>query len=538
MENTGISANARLLENQNSVLELMARGAPLQQVLDVLIGAIQRESPGMLGSVLLLDSDGLHVQHGAAPDLPESYTSRIDGQEIGPKAGSCGTAAFRREPVIVEDIAADPLWELYRDLALRHGLRACWSTPIFDRERNVLGTFAMYFRTPHRPDAEHQHLIGICTHIASIAIVKDRNEEEIRRRETQLIEAQHIAALGSYEWDVRTNQVRRSDELCRIFGITPHEFEPTYQGYLNRVHPGERNRTKSIIDKAFHELQPFDFEERIVRPDGAVRILHSQGRWTLDANRQPIKLVGICQDITERRLADQRLRDANTALAEELRERTRAQQEIHALSAKLINAQEEERSRLARELHDDVSQEIAALSIAATNLIESIDQSGPQTRFQSERIQQRLVLLGESIRRLSHNLHPAVLDYCDLSAAVQSYCSEFSALTAMTVQFKVDGNFENLPKTVVLCLYRVVQEALQNVVKHAHVNRAEVLLTRSATAITLTVSDQGVGMDSSEAPRSGLGLVSVKERTRLVNGTVHIDSRAGFGTAVTVSVPI
>ena len=533
----GVPANARLLENQNRVLERMARGAPLQQVLDELLRAIQSESPGMLGSVLLLDSDGRHVRHGAAPDLPKSYTSLIDGQEIGPKAGSCGTAAFRREPVIVEDIKTDPLWEPYRDLALRHDLRACWSTPIFDHERRVLGTFAMYFRTPRRPDAGHQHLIEVCTHIASIAIVKDHNEDEIKRREAQLVEAQHIAGLGSYEWDVRTNQVRRSDELCRIFGMLPHQFEPTYEGYLSRVHPDERARTKSIIDRAFQELKPFDFEERIVRPDGAVRILHSQGRWTLDANRQPIKLVGICQDITERKLADQRLRDANTALAEELRERTRAQQEIHALSARLINAQEEERSRLARELHDDISQEIAALSIAATNLIESANQGEAQTSSQTERIQQRLAHLGESVRRLSHNLHPAVLDYCDLSAALESYCSEFSILTGIAVRFSAGGKFESLPTHVVLCLYRVVQEALQNVLKHAHVNDAEVMLTRSDTAITLAVSDHGVGMDSNQSTHSGLGLVSVKERARLVNGTVEIESKMNCGTTVKVSVP-
>src|SRR5580698_2527554 len=98
MENTAALANSRFLENQNRVLELMAQGAPLRRVLDLLLRAIQTESPGMLGSVLLLDSDGRHVRHGAAPDLPDSYTSGIDGQEIGPKAGSCGTAAFRREP--------------------------------------------------------------------------------------------------------------------------------------------------------------------------------------------------------------------------------------------------------------------------------------------------------------------------------------------------------------------------------------------------------------------------------------------------------
>src|SRR5215813_13899496 len=124
-----------LLEGQNLVLELVARGESLHQVLDTLLRVIQLQCPGMLASILLLDPDGRHVRHGGAPDLPEAYVRAIDGLAIGPQAGSCGTAAFTRKPVIVGDIATDPLWNDYRTLALKNNLRACWSTPIFDSER-------------------------------------------------------------------------------------------------------------------------------------------------------------------------------------------------------------------------------------------------------------------------------------------------------------------------------------------------------------------------------------------------------------------
>jgi len=171
-----------LLEGQSLVLELIARGESLHQVLDTLLRVIQLQCSGMLASILLLDPDGIHVRHGAAPDLPEDYVRAIDGLAIGPQAGSCGTAAFTRKAVIVGDIATDPLWNDYRAIALKHDLRACWSTPIFDSERRVLGTFAMYFRVPGLPDESHLRLIEISTHIASIAITKHRAEEEIRRR--------------------------------------------------------------------------------------------------------------------------------------------------------------------------------------------------------------------------------------------------------------------------------------------------------------------------------------------------------------------
>src|SRR5437660_1335604 len=124
-----------LLIGQNWVLEAMAQGASLHRVLDLLLRLIQAQCPGMLCSVLLMDRDGIHMRHGCAPDLPEAYTKFIDGSAIGPQAGSCGTAAYRRAPVIVSDISNDPLWTNYREIALQFDLRACWSTPIFNGTR-------------------------------------------------------------------------------------------------------------------------------------------------------------------------------------------------------------------------------------------------------------------------------------------------------------------------------------------------------------------------------------------------------------------
>ena len=428
--------SAELLKGQNQALERVVQRAPLLETLDRLLRVIEAQCPGMLCTILLLDADGIHVRHGAAPSLPDSFNRAIDGQPIGPRAGSCGTAAFRREAVIVEDIATDPLWDDYRHVALKHDLRACWSTPIFDAQRRVLGTFALYFRTPGRPAAWHRHLIDVSTHTAAMAIVHDRESRELRaseerlrlavsggnvgiwewdlgtnrlvwndelktiwgwpadtadltfdtimratlpedravvdaaiqrslgegtvcdiehrirrpdnsirwiaakgraeydptgrpvrmigvgvditdrkhaeeaitRREGQLAEAQRIAHLGSYEWDIPSNKVARSEELCRIFGVLPDEFPPTFEGYLDRVHPEDRSTTRTIIEQAFRGGTSFDFEERIVRPDGAIRQLRSQGKWIFDKTGKPVKLLGICQDVTERKDAEDQLR--------------------------------------------------------------------------------------------------------------------------------------------------------------------------------------------------------------------------------------
>jgi PAS domain S-box-containing protein len=338
---------------------------------------------------------------------------------------------------------------------------------------------------------------------------RKRAEEEINRREAQLVTAQRIATLGSYEWDLSTDRVYRSEELCRIFGVDPHEFKPTYEGYLERIHPDDRSTTEGIINRAFEAHTSFDFEERIIRPDGTIRVLRSQGQWTFDAARRPIRLIGICQDITDRK---------------------QAEQQLQAVTARLIGAHEEERARIARELHDDLSQQIAVLSMAASNLKKDI--------AQRDRIQQKLVQLAESIRRISHDLHPAVLEHSGLAAALQSYCSEFGSVTGIRVQFQTQGSFESVPAATALCLYRVTQEALQNVAKHARVVVAHVELAASSEMLRLTISDRGIGMNTIQpgAPL-GLGLVSIKERARAVNGTVNIESEPNQGTTLTVTVP-
>ncbi len=177
-------ANA-LLAGQKLVLEGIARGVPVQQSLDGLVQLIERMRPGMPASVLLLD-DGIHLRHGAGGQLPPAYTAAIDGVAIGPTVGSCGTAAWRRRPVIVADIATDPLWADYRDLALAHGLRACWSVPILDAGATVLGTFALYYHHPREPTADDLSLISAIADTASIALQAARSARALKASEARL----------------------------------------------------------------------------------------------------------------------------------------------------------------------------------------------------------------------------------------------------------------------------------------------------------------------------------------------------------------
>jgi PAS domain S-box-containing protein len=167
---TDLKRSEAVRDGQTKILEMIATGTPLPETLNAVVRLIESQSPGMLGSILLLDEEGTHFYHVAAPSMSPEFAAAVQGEAIGPHAGSCGTATYRKEAVYVEDIANDPLWVDYKRLALLHGLRACWSTPIFDLQHRVVGTFAMYYRQPGLPQPPHLQLIDIATQTATIAI--------------------------------------------------------------------------------------------------------------------------------------------------------------------------------------------------------------------------------------------------------------------------------------------------------------------------------------------------------------------------------
>jgi len=164
------SASEPFETSEREVLERIAGGAPLAAVLEEIVRLVEEQAPGMCCSILLLDREQGCVRHGAAPNLPAEFSRALEGTPIGPEAGSCGTAAYRGERVVVEDIAVHPYWAAYRHLALPHGLRACWSSPIFSTTREVLGTFAMYYREPRGPRPREIAWVDAATHLAAIAI--------------------------------------------------------------------------------------------------------------------------------------------------------------------------------------------------------------------------------------------------------------------------------------------------------------------------------------------------------------------------------
>jgi PAS domain S-box-containing protein len=323
--------------------------------------------------------------------------------------------------------------------------------------------------------------------------------------------------------------------LAKFLG-TDHQF--LSKGWTDYVHPEDVDRTHANLLESVAAGRAYTQELRLRRFDGVYRWVVSEAVPRYSPRGELLGFAGSVLDITDRRQAEEQLRSANAALVRQLEEQIRKEQVIQALGARLIGAQEEERKRLARELHDDLNQQIAALSIAMGNLKRHLPEQQAEARSQSDRIHHKLVQVAETVRRMSHELHPAMLQYFGLAAALQSYCKEFGALTGVAVSVTIEGEFEGAPSGAALCMYRVTQEALRNVAKHAKVAAAAVEIRHSEGLLSLTVSDTGVGMDpASPEATSGLGLVSIRERARLAGGTVEITSSPNRGTSITVRIP-
>ncbi len=253
----------------------------------------------MLGSVLLLDDDGVHVRHGAAPSLSAEFITAVDGQPIGPQAGSCGTAVFRREAVYVRDLRTDPLWDHCRAAAMPLGLVAAWSQPIVDGGGRVLGTFAMYYRHPALPEPAHLGLMESAAHLASIAISRHREQVALKEKDARLVKAQEVAHLGFIEWNLKTNTMYCSDEAYRLWGIERAAEFVRPDIIAKVVHPDDLEMVQSALERAILGLVEYDITHRIVHADGRVIWVRAQAELIHDPHTDADVLLGIMIDISK-----------------------------------------------------------------------------------------------------------------------------------------------------------------------------------------------------------------------------------------------
>ncbi|MCX7866877.1 PAS domain S-box protein [Limisphaera sp. VF-2] len=293
-------------EAERQLLEQHAAALPLEEWLTRLCLAYERLHPGALCSVLRLDRRRLYT--AAAPSLPAAYSSAIDGVQIGPCVGSCGTAAHRNEPVIVENIATSPLWAGYQELAATHQLAACWSFPIRDSRGRVLGTFAVYYRQPRGPTEEEFRTLERWAHLASLVMEHHQTLDALRQSEARLAAAQARARLGSWELDLIEGRAEWSAEMARLHSYDPDKPAPSFEEFLELVHPDDQARLRAVHQRITQARAPFLIEYRTHPDRGPVRTIQARVEVLRDETGRAVRIAGTSLDITELKRLEESVR--------------------------------------------------------------------------------------------------------------------------------------------------------------------------------------------------------------------------------------
>jgi PAS domain S-box-containing protein len=361
---------------------------------------------------------------------------------------------------------------------------------------------------------------GAITHVLGSGVdVTSRHqaEEALINSQARLAEAQRIAHLGSWEWDTRKDVVTWSDELFSVYGVDRAAFNGTYEAFLACVHPDDLERTKEIIRAALERRTSFVFEHRLIRRDGTIGMVHARGEVVCDTEGRPLRMVGSVHDITEI---------------------WESRQQLRALAARLDAIREDERRTLSREIHDRVGQDLTALKLDLASLRNRL----PADPEVDKRVARMDTLIDETLataRRVAADLRPVLLEDLGLAAAIEGQARDFQARTGIPWAVAAPTDLPPLDDAAALALYRILQEALTNIARHAQARQVKIALLVADQELVLTVEDDGRGITPAELGRpTSLGLVGMRERALVVGGSVTIAPRRPAGTSVIARVPL
>ena len=337
--------------------------------------------------------------------------------------------------------------------------------------------------------------------LLSVAVdITDRKRalESLRDSEELLRIAIESGPMYAFEWDPETDVVRRSERSAAILNLPGNETQYSRKEFVEAIHPDDREQYLSALRSVTPDKPAYKTALRFTRSDQELVWLEESGRAFFEADGKIAKIVGMASDVTETRQSERVLRE---------------------LSGRLISSQEEERRRVARELHDHIGQELALLCIQAQRIDSGLSDEERTTRADVHELYKRIKEIATDVSRLSHRLHSSELDFLGLSAAADRLCRDFANQYGIDMDCQIRSVPSRLDSGKSLCFYRVLQEALQNVAKHSHATRVVVELSGKDSQLTLKVSDNGSGFEVDKVRfESGLGLVSIRERLNLVGG--------------------
>jgi two-component system cell cycle sensor histidine kinase/response regulator CckA len=532
----------QLRAGESCVLEMIATNAPLKETLAALCTLIEAQASGMICSVLLLDEDGLHMRHGAAPNLPSGYTKVIDGLTIGACAGSCGTAMYRGEPVIVTDILTDPLWAIYRDLATQYDLRACWSIPVRSHQGKVLGSLAMYYREPRSPRDAEMKLLQSATHIAGIAIQRHRSEESLRRAEQKYRSIFEDAVEGICQSTPKGRFITVNPALARMLGYaSPEDLCTSIHDIARQLYVDPERRRE--YEQQLHERSMVQgFECQFFRKDSSKIWVSLSTRAVRDHINGSLHFEGTVEEITERKRLEEQFRQA---------------QKMDAVGQLAGGVAHDFNNLLTVILGcSDLLLHRTKPSDSAYALLGEIHQAG-----------QRAASLTRQLLAFSRKqvLAPQILDLSKLVAETEKMLRRLIGehivfhckLSSKLGQVKADpGQIEQVIMNLVVNARDAMQRGGELAIETDNVELGEDFIKEQPEAkpgsyVRLTVRDTGCGMSpevmahlfepffttKERGKGTGLGLATVYGIVNQSDGHVQVRSEVGRGTTINIFLP-
>ena len=496
---------------------------PLQQLTDTLLKGIENIHPGSFTSVILLNED--IVEPLSAPTLPAAFTDSVRGLKLSRvNAAAQGNTLFTTNPVFANDIDNDPLWKDYKYLTAAFGFKACWSLPIIHSSGKIMAWFSMYFKEIKKPSDIELDTLHRVSNIVRILMEHFWSIEEIKKvnqRFDIMMKATHDLV---WDWDLKKNIIYRdSIGLQNVYGMDDNKSVETLHAWTQRIHPADQKRFEKIISEILKSKvqNTFDIEYRFLRDDGTYSHVYDRGMLLRDHEGNPERMIGAAQDITVRKKLEQEL------LQNEL-ERQKA------INQATVDTQEQERSEIGKELHDNVNQVLTTtklyLDLALSNSELKDDLISKSTK--------NIISVINEIRQLSRSLMDPSIGDLGLIDSINDLIENINLTRKLHVNLTADKHIEALlTNNHRLTVFRIIQEALNNAIKHAKASVVNITISKNKDLATVIIDDNGIGFDP-ELVKKGAGLKNIQNRIYLINGTHHISSKQDKGCKITISFPL
>lgn len=515
----------KIVEEQNQVLQMITSGASLAQALEFLVQSVEKQSPhNMKASILLLDNDKKHLRHGAAPSLPKEYNDAIDGILVGSAVGSCGTAVYTKKPVFVSDIASDPLWKDFKDLARKHNLASCWSTPVLSSDQRVLGTFAMYYHQPRVASVEDRQIIDFATRTAALVIEQKRTEEALKESEAKFRHLFDSNIVGIAFWNVSGEVYDANDAFLNMLGYSLKDLQEDKINWQKFTLPAHREIHATGVQRALKGDTVAPYETNARHKDGhEVDLL--VGYAIMEGSQE--KGMAFFLDITQRKRLDKQKDEFIGIASHELKTPlTSVKAYTQVLQARFKKAEDMKSAELVGKMDGQLNKLISLIA----DLLDITKIEGGKLRFRE--------------------------GYFDFNELVEETVEELQRTTDKHMLIK------KLEKTRSVYgdrdrLGQVITNLITNAIKYSPKSNKVIIRTKAdKKQITLSVEDFGLGITKDDQakvfgrfyrvggekqetyPGLGLGLYISAEIIKRQKGRIWIDSESGKGATFSFSLPL